>query len=110
MVNQPVSQQQETVIDTRYWHVRPDGRVQCGVCPRACRMHEGQRGLVGLSPAQPDCLEPVFRTRWFAVTVSVDALRRRRRSLVAARRPRTLHAAPLPARGSAARSETARQT
>src|SRR6266478_726345 len=45
MVNQPDSQQLETVIDTRYWHVRPDGRVQCDVCPRACRMHEGQRGL-----------------------------------------------------------------
>lgn len=30
---------------TRYWHVTDDGRVQCDVCPRACRMHEGQRGL-----------------------------------------------------------------
>jgi pyruvate formate lyase activating enzyme len=33
------------VIDTRYWHALPDGRVQCDVCPRGCRMHEGQRGL-----------------------------------------------------------------
>ncbi|WP_415923097.1 AmmeMemoRadiSam system radical SAM enzyme [Steroidobacter sp.] len=30
---------------TRYWHVLEDGRVQCDVCPRECRMHEGQRGL-----------------------------------------------------------------
>ena len=45
MVNQPDRQHQGTVIDTRYWHARPDGRVQCDVCPRACRMHEGQRGL-----------------------------------------------------------------
>src|ERR1700676_2661797 len=45
MRNQPDSEHQETVIDTRYWHVRPDGRVQCDMCPRACRMHEGQRGL-----------------------------------------------------------------
>ena len=30
---------------TRYWHLLDDGRVQCDVCPRACRMHEGQRGL-----------------------------------------------------------------
>jgi pyruvate formate lyase activating enzyme len=30
---------------TRYWHVLEDGRVQCDVCPRACKMHEGQRGL-----------------------------------------------------------------
>ncbi len=45
MVNQSNRQHQETVIDTRYWHARPDGRVQCDVCPRACRMHDGQRGL-----------------------------------------------------------------
>ena len=30
---------------TRYWHVLDDGRVQCDVCPRACKMHEGQRGV-----------------------------------------------------------------
>ena len=36
---------QESVVDTRYWHVLADGRVQCDVCPRACKLHEGQRGL-----------------------------------------------------------------
>ncbi len=30
---------------TRYWHLLSDGRVQCDVCPRACKLHEGQRGL-----------------------------------------------------------------
>ena len=30
---------------TKYWHALDDGRVQCDVCPRACKMHEGQRGL-----------------------------------------------------------------
>jgi len=30
---------------TRYWHRLEDGRIQCDVCPRACRLHEGQRGL-----------------------------------------------------------------
>ena len=29
----------------RYWHVLDDGRVQCDVCPRYCRLHDGQRGL-----------------------------------------------------------------
>jgi pyruvate formate lyase activating enzyme len=33
------------VFPTRYWHRRADGRVQCDLCPRACRLHEGQRGL-----------------------------------------------------------------
>lgn len=30
---------------TKYWHALDDGRVQCDVCPRACKMREGQRGL-----------------------------------------------------------------
>ena len=33
------------VVETRYWHSVGEGRVQCDVCPRACRMHDGQRGL-----------------------------------------------------------------
>ncbi len=32
-------------VPTRYWHELPDGRIQCDVCPRACRLREGQRGL-----------------------------------------------------------------
>ncbi len=35
----------ETTVATRYWHRLDDGRVQCDVCPRACRLREGQRGL-----------------------------------------------------------------
>jgi len=33
------------VVPTRYFHRRDDGRIQCDVCPRACRLAEGQRGL-----------------------------------------------------------------
>ncbi len=29
----------------RYWHALEDGRIQCDVCPRACKLNEGQRGL-----------------------------------------------------------------
>ena len=32
-------------IPTSHWQRLPDGRVQCDVCPRACRLREGQRGL-----------------------------------------------------------------
>ncbi|MFZ3321672.1 MAG: AmmeMemoRadiSam system radical SAM enzyme [Usitatibacter sp.] len=28
----------------RWWHRLDDGRVQCDLCPRECRLHEGQRG------------------------------------------------------------------
>jgi pyruvate formate lyase activating enzyme len=30
---------------TCYWHRLEDGRVQCDVCPRACKLREGQQGL-----------------------------------------------------------------
>ncbi len=32
-------------VATEYWHVLPDGRVQCDACPRACKLRDGQRGL-----------------------------------------------------------------
>src|SRR6266545_1449387 len=32
-------------VPTRYWHELADGRIQCDVCPRACKLREGQRGL-----------------------------------------------------------------
>jgi pyruvate formate lyase activating enzyme len=28
----------------RYWHMLDDGRIQCDLCPRDCKLHEGQRG------------------------------------------------------------------
>jgi pyruvate formate lyase activating enzyme len=34
-----------TVVPAKYWHVLEDGRVQCDMCPRYCKLHEGQRGL-----------------------------------------------------------------
>jgi pyruvate formate lyase activating enzyme len=33
------------VVPTKYWHRLDDGRIQCDVCPRACKLREGQRGL-----------------------------------------------------------------
>jgi len=29
----------------RYWHALDDARIQCDLCPRDCKLHEGQRGL-----------------------------------------------------------------
>jgi len=28
----------------RYWHMNEDGRMQCDLCPRDCKLHDGQRG------------------------------------------------------------------
>lgn len=36
----------ETVAkDTKYWHQLPDGRLQCDLCPRNCKLQKGQRGF-----------------------------------------------------------------
>jgi pyruvate formate lyase activating enzyme len=29
----------------RYWHVQPDGRVACDLCPVGCKLRDGQDGL-----------------------------------------------------------------
>ena len=35
----------ESVGPTKYWHPLEDGRIQCDLCPRFCKLREGQRGL-----------------------------------------------------------------
>ncbi|TPW10287.1 MAG: pyruvate formate lyase activating enzyme, partial [Halothiobacillaceae bacterium] len=35
----------EYYFPTRYWHRLEDGRLQCDLCPRSCKLHEGQEGL-----------------------------------------------------------------
>lgn len=29
----------------RYWHLLEDGRMQCDLCPRLCKLNDGQRGF-----------------------------------------------------------------
>jgi len=41
----PTSKNSGSVIPTKYWHQTDDGKIQCDVCPRFCKMHEGQRGF-----------------------------------------------------------------
>ncbi|MDP1952737.1 MAG: AmmeMemoRadiSam system radical SAM enzyme, partial [Betaproteobacteria bacterium] len=35
----------ESQYPARWWHMLEDGRMQCDLCPRDCRLHDGQRGL-----------------------------------------------------------------
>ncbi|MEK6771466.1 MAG: AmmeMemoRadiSam system radical SAM enzyme [Pseudomonadota bacterium] len=46
---------------TRYWHKLEDGRVQCDVCPRYCKLREGQRGLCFVRANQND---QIVLTTW----------------------------------------------
>jgi pyruvate formate lyase activating enzyme len=43
-------------VPTKYWHPLPDGRVQCDVCPRACKLREGQRGVCFVRARQDDAV------------------------------------------------------
>jgi pyruvate formate lyase activating enzyme len=59
-------------VPGRYWHGLADGRVQCDLCPRECKLHEGQRGLCFVRAREADgivlttygrssgfCLDPI---------------------------------------------------
>jgi pyruvate formate lyase activating enzyme len=39
-------------VPTKHWHRLPDGRVQCDVCPRFCRLRDGQRGMCFVRAAE----------------------------------------------------------
>ena len=41
---------------TQYWHTLDDGRIQCDVCPRECKLQEGQRGLCFVRGRQNDAV------------------------------------------------------
>ena len=35
----------KTTHPTKYWQMLDNGKVQCDICPRKCKLEEGQRGL-----------------------------------------------------------------
>lgn len=47
---------QADYFPTKYWHRLPNGRIQCDVCPRACKLAEGQRGLCFVRLRQNDAI------------------------------------------------------
>jgi pyruvate formate lyase activating enzyme len=44
----------ESTVPTTYWHKCDDGRIQCDLCPRACKLREGQRGLCYVRAREDD--------------------------------------------------------
>ena len=49
------------IVKTKYWHKLGDGRIQCDLCPRFCKLHEGQRGLCFVRANQDD---QIVLTTW----------------------------------------------
>jgi len=46
----------ESTVATQYWHRLPAGEVQCDVCPRHCKLNEGQRGLCFVRAREGDAI------------------------------------------------------
>ena len=40
----------------RWWHALPDGRIQCDLCPRDCKLHAGQRGACFVRQREGDAM------------------------------------------------------
>lgn len=53
----------------KWWHRLDDGRVQCDLCPRDCKLNEGQRGFCFVRARQGDAmvLETYGRSSGFCV-------------------------------------------
>jgi pyruvate formate lyase activating enzyme len=43
---------QAGIVDGQWWHRLDDGRIQCDLCPRECRLREGQCGFCFVRQAQ----------------------------------------------------------
>ncbi|CAG4883642.1 Pyruvate formate lyase activating enzyme [Georgfuchsia toluolica] len=43
-------------VPALWWHLLDDGRIQCDLCPRDCKLHEGQRGACFVRGRQGDAM------------------------------------------------------
>jgi pyruvate formate lyase activating enzyme len=41
-------------VETKYWHKLDDGRIQCDLCPRECKLKNGQSGLCFVRACEND--------------------------------------------------------
>ncbi|WP_235823378.1 AmmeMemoRadiSam system radical SAM enzyme [Azohydromonas sediminis] len=46
----------ETTHPAQWWHQLDDGRLQCDLCPRDCKLHDGQRGLCFVRAREGDAM------------------------------------------------------
>jgi pyruvate formate lyase activating enzyme len=66
----------EGAVATKYWHRLDDGRTQCDVCPRFCRLRPGQRGLCFVRAAN-DAGEIVLTTYGRSSGFCVDPIEKK---------------------------------
>jgi pyruvate formate lyase activating enzyme len=63
-------------VPTTYWHRLDDGRAQCDVCPRFCKLRPGQRGLCFVRAAN-DAGEIVLTTYGRSSGFCVDPIEKK---------------------------------
>ncbi len=51
-----ISTTDPSIVVANHWHSLADGRLQCDVCPRFCRLNDGQRGLCFVRAREGDRL------------------------------------------------------
>ncbi len=49
-------EEKQFVVPGRYWHWEEDGRIQCDLCPRFCKLRPGQRGLCFVRARENDMM------------------------------------------------------
>jgi pyruvate formate lyase activating enzyme len=52
----PLTSGKGSIVPTEYWTMLEDGRVQCEMCPRFCKLKEGARGLCFVRARQNDAI------------------------------------------------------
>jgi pyruvate formate lyase activating enzyme len=52
----PVDPWQPSAHPARWWTLRPDGRIECRLCPRACKLQRGQHGFCFVRQRDGDAL------------------------------------------------------
>lgn len=60
---------------TKYWHKLDDGRIQCDLCPRACKLKEGQRGFCFVRAREED--QVVLTTYGLSSGLAVDPIEKK---------------------------------
>jgi pyruvate formate lyase activating enzyme len=60
---------------TKYWHKLENGKIQCDLCPRNCKLQEGQRGICFVRM----CLDKkiVLTTYGLASSVCIDPIEKK---------------------------------
>ena len=72
-------------VPGRYWHALDDGRIQCDLCPRFCKLKKGQRGLCFVRARTDD---QIVLTTYGRSRVIASIPSRRSRSITSCRAPR----------------------